>query len=450
MMVKGDGSLVKAEIALQKPVETVISGPAASVIGAYHLSKSPDSIVADMGGTTTDISILSGGRLSVSHQENVIGNWRPMIETIKLVSIGLGGDSEARYKGGHGLVLGPRRVVPMSLMGYHYPQVLELLNAQISNTPTSRSNRFALPLHTSKIQLEHFSKIELEVWDMLKEGPLEMEALALQFRQHAKAVATLMRRGVVIYSGFTPSDAAHILQHTNHWSRDAAEVSGKMWIKQMRHVYGWQKCTIGDIQRASELVHKEVIRKITEAIIQATLNVDNQTHGSFRTRNISKAIANLVIGQPERETELFSINFLNNIRLVAVGAPAHIYYPDVSKTLGIAVDIPPNAQVANAVGAVVGSVIQRTSTTITQPEHGLYRVHDKNGPIDFFHVREAIHFAKTSTEKQANFKAEEAGGKNIELSTEEDHISVTSDESPHEIFFESIISTTATGRPTFK
>ena len=113
---------------------------------------------------------------------------------------------------------------------------------------------------------------------------------------------------------------------------------------------------------------------------------------------------------------------MKNIKLIAVGAPAHIYYQEVSKNLGIPVDIPSNAQVANAVGAVVGSVVQRTSTTITQPEQGLYRVHDTNGPIDFYNVEEAITCAKVKTEKRAIFKAQQAGGSNIELTTEEQNM----------------------------
>ena len=102
MVVKGDGSLVRAEIALQRPVETVISGPAASVIGACHLSRSHTAIIADMGGTTTDIAIVTDGQPDISDQAALIGDWRPMVETIRVLSVGLGGDSEARFKGGQG------------------------------------------------------------------------------------------------------------------------------------------------------------------------------------------------------------------------------------------------------------------------------------------------------------------------------------------------------------
>jgi N-methylhydantoinase A/oxoprolinase/acetone carboxylase beta subunit len=58
MIVKGDGSLMKAAIALECPVETILSGPAASVVGAGFLTGLTDFVVSDMGGTTTDIAVV--------------------------------------------------------------------------------------------------------------------------------------------------------------------------------------------------------------------------------------------------------------------------------------------------------------------------------------------------------------------------------------------------------
>ncbi|HPW08933.1 MAG TPA: hydantoinase/oxoprolinase family protein, partial [Burkholderiaceae bacterium] len=62
MMVKGDGTLINVVSALQRPVGTVLSGPAASVLGACALSGLQNAIVADMGGTTTDIAVVRNGR----------------------------------------------------------------------------------------------------------------------------------------------------------------------------------------------------------------------------------------------------------------------------------------------------------------------------------------------------------------------------------------------------
>ena len=66
MVVKGDGTLLKADYARTRPVETVLSGPAASLCGAAFLARVEDIIVADIGGTTTDIALLKGGVVQTS------------------------------------------------------------------------------------------------------------------------------------------------------------------------------------------------------------------------------------------------------------------------------------------------------------------------------------------------------------------------------------------------
>jgi len=61
MIVKGDGSLISAETALDRPLETIMSGPAASVVGARYLTGLADALVIDMGGTTSDMAVLKNG-----------------------------------------------------------------------------------------------------------------------------------------------------------------------------------------------------------------------------------------------------------------------------------------------------------------------------------------------------------------------------------------------------
>ncbi|HUA89705.1 MAG TPA: hydantoinase/oxoprolinase family protein, partial [Steroidobacteraceae bacterium] len=97
MMVKGDGTLMRAEVALEYPVETVLSGPAASVVGAGFLSGLRDFAVSDMGGTTTDVAVVSEGRPVVRAEGAVIGGWRTMVQAIDVRTCGLGGDSEVHF-----------------------------------------------------------------------------------------------------------------------------------------------------------------------------------------------------------------------------------------------------------------------------------------------------------------------------------------------------------------
>ena len=89
MLVKGDGSLASLANAIEKPIGTVLSGPAASVIGACQLSGLENAIVADMGGTTTDIAIVSNGQPELSEDGARIGDWQPMVEAVRVNSIDL-------------------------------------------------------------------------------------------------------------------------------------------------------------------------------------------------------------------------------------------------------------------------------------------------------------------------------------------------------------------------
>src|SRR5262249_18128708 len=82
MIVKGDGSLMKAEIALEYPVETILSGPAASVVGAGYLTGHKHFLVSDMGGTTTDCAVVSNGRPAINAEGALIGGWRTMVEAV--------------------------------------------------------------------------------------------------------------------------------------------------------------------------------------------------------------------------------------------------------------------------------------------------------------------------------------------------------------------------------
>lgn len=79
MVVKGDDSLLEVSVARERPVETILSGPAASVVGAAHLAGDRDVMVADIGGTTTDIAILRDGRPRLDPLGASVGGFRTQV-----------------------------------------------------------------------------------------------------------------------------------------------------------------------------------------------------------------------------------------------------------------------------------------------------------------------------------------------------------------------------------
>ncbi len=445
MIVKGDGSLVNAETALQQPVATVLSGPAASVIGGCGLSGLKDAIVVDIGGTTTDIAIVTDGQPELCEDGARIGDWQPMVEAIRVFSIGLGGDSEARFKAK--LDISQRRVVPMSLLAYQHPDVLPSLERQLNASPSPRNNRFALPLQRNEVLVKQLSAVEQTTWEALQERPIELESLAQTNRTMLRAIARMERLGLVIYSGFTPSDATHVLGMSDHWNTDAAILGAKIWARQMRHLYGCGNWAIDDAVSPSQAVFDLVVRKVSQKLIEAGLNQHGKLMDS-KSRNLTQLLTDIVlgVGETNKVNPLFDIQFARNYPLVAVGGPAADYFPEVARLLDVELHVPPNAEIANAVGAVMGAVVQISHVTVTQPEFGVFYVFHKAEPIKHERLETAIESAIKIAEQEAHDMAMAAGAAAIEMkvSHDDNHIHHDID---GELFVSTTITAVASGRP---
>ncbi len=451
MMVKGNGSLVNIETAIRQPVGTVLSGPAASVIGACALSSAGNAIIADMGGTTTDIAVVTDGQPELGSDGVRIGDWKPMVEAVRVISIGLGGDSEVRFGGSSGIRIGPRRAVPLSLLAHQFPDIVDALNRQLAQPPGRRNNRFAVRLESNEVLLSRCSDAELRAWDMLGKQPVELDAIMAADRDIARAIARLQRHGLVIYSGFTPTDAAHVLDLSSHWNREAAELSALIWARQMHHIYGMGRWQPGDAITPSRDVFEQVSQRISRALIEAGLHRHRKLDRS-NTISLTRLLAELVYesgnvtGTNPESGSLFHLSFAADYPVVAVGAPAATFFPDAAERLGVKLALPGHAEVANAFGAVMGSVVQRAHVTITQPLHGQFIVHSDQEPIRFNELEEATEKASAMATEKVRLMTRAAGASEMEirLSQQENRIHHDLD---GDLFLEMRVTATATGRP---
>lgn len=450
MIVKGDGTLVNVQSALERPVGTVLSGPAASVLGACALSGLQHGIVADMGGTTTDIAVVRNGLPELSFDGALIGNWRPMVEAVKVYAIGLGGDSEVRFLGGSGLAIGPRRVLPVSLLAHEHPEVLKVLERQQSETPHASQMRFAQRLQSDRAMIDRLPEDEARAWELLAKGPIDLEKSNIEDRALSRALARLERKGLVIYSGFTPSDAAHVLDISSHWSRPAAVLAARIWARQMRHLYGLGTWKLGDELGPARQVVDKVVDTICEKLIEAGLNDAGQMNED-RATLMASLLTRLALHhrQPAGSgcaSPVFKLQFSPDLPLVAVGAPAASYYPEVARGLGVELCLPTHAEVANAVGATLGRVSQRVHLTVTQPVRGVFRVFTACGPRDFEALAPALALARELAGQEASARALAAGATQPELQFGQLDNAVSNDIDGH-VFFEAVVTATASGAP---
>ncbi|WP_455372072.1 hydantoinase/oxoprolinase N-terminal domain-containing protein [Limibacillus halophilus] len=441
MVVKGDGSLIAAETALEKPVETILSGPAASVVGARFLSGEEDIVVSDIGGTTTDIAVLTKGQPLLDPDGARVGGYRTMVEAVAVHTLGLGGDSEVRLVQGDGLVAGPRRVQPLSLLAKEHPWTLEVLRRQLERTwPGEKDGRFALRLR----QLpeggeEALSRLERAIWEALEDGPEPLTDL-LGGAYAERSLRQLLDKGLVILSAFTPSDAAHLLGRQDIWEREAAVLGAALWARS-ENAFGKQLAE--SPEAFAEQVIECVVRQSGEAIAEAVM-LEEARAGAEPLAPAARSLLRRALsrgGMP-----LLDIHLKLKRPLVGIGAPAGIYYPEIASRLGTRHLVPRFAEVCNAVGAVAGGVTQRAQIQITSPEDGLFRLHAPGGLEDFRKLPEAYARAERLASDLARELARQAGAGEIKVEFSRDEKTAPLP-GGRDLFLEATVTACAYGRP---
>lgn len=107
-MLKADGGTILIEESVDVPVQTITSGPAASIMGILGLAMNDECMVAlDIGGTTTDIAIIHKGAPLLEPEGITIDKYKTLIRALFTHSIGAGGDSTVKYD--NGFIIGPER-----------------------------------------------------------------------------------------------------------------------------------------------------------------------------------------------------------------------------------------------------------------------------------------------------------------------------------------------------
>jgi N-methylhydantoinase A/oxoprolinase/acetone carboxylase beta subunit len=442
MVVKGDGSLIAAQAALLRPIETILSGPAASVMGARALAGAEDALVADIGGTTTDIALLRGGFPALDRDGAHVGGWRTMVEAAAVHTVGIGGDSEVRQDESGALTVGPRRALPLSLLARDRPEVLEVLRRQAAQAaPAAEDGRFALRLRPLDAAESSLSSGESRVWQALAQGPVALAAL-LADHHSARPLARLLDRGLAILAAFTPSDAAHVLGLQDDWSAEAARLGAEIWGRRLAAAGD-----AGPVEPAavSRRAVERVIAQSGEALVAAVLA---EEHGG-RSENglaLARALIARALAGEDRPDRLLDVSLRLRRPLVAIGAPAATYYPAVGQRLGTPTTVPPHAGVANAVGAVASGVLQTVKTLITAPEEGRYRVHLPSGPRDFAAYEEALGLAERETGRLAAEQARRAGAGEVQVRSRR-HERIVQGTDGRSQFIDCEVAATAVGRP---
>lgn len=396
MAYKGDGSVMTLEQARQYPVETILSGPAASSMGGKVLSGIDNCIMVDIGGTSTDIAIMEDGYPQIQFEGASVGKWRTRVKAVDMYTVALGGDSRISIEGTL-FKLGPERVLPLCLLAEKHPDVVNKIML---------SDVFDYYETVKDYDPSSLDDRERRVFDaMVGKGPLDkMEVIdsvdGLWVIEDE--INSLLKRGAITLSSMTPTD----VMVYNGMFKLGSEAGSQAGIHAIAEKLGMTE------KQASRAVFDEIRAKVAQAVMTKMLDdqmLDWQGKGS-------DALIRRMVTLHHDENMNMKPEF--KVPIIGIGAPSRYMMNDLGERLGAEVIFPENNDVGNAVGAVSSKIVESLSATvIPTPDYRFIATVPFIGTSYHMYLGNAISTCKRSLESYLEGKIRSAGGRNIVTSS---------------------------------
>ncbi|MBP2029545.1 N-methylhydantoinase A/oxoprolinase/acetone carboxylase beta subunit [Methanohalophilus levihalophilus] len=364
LMLKCDGSVVGIDEAKEKPIESIFSGPAASLVGASYLSDVQTCVAIDVGGTSTDVAMVNSGLPEITDEGAIVGGWQTKVKAIRMETSAMGGDSHIWVQN-QKINIGPRRVIPICVAATKWPGIKDKL--KVARIPSKmqlceniQPTKFFI--RTGKESGE-LSPTEQDLLDRIGDEPVSVNEIYSDHLPSPVFLDLLIKKRLIQAIGFTPTDALHVLGDYTEWdveaSRLAAGPLGRMTYKERTEF----------CKEAKTIFAKNMALYIM----------------AYLLRGIDKEEIEKIL---ENRDDFYSA-FKLSVPVVLLGGPVQAYVEEINKFFDADVILPEHAEVGNAVGALVGKGIKRIEILIRNVYKGR-----KSGIMMFSpHGREAIKYA---------------------------------------------------------
>ncbi|ACN15693.1 putative hydantoinase/oxoprolinase fusion protein (hydantoin converting enzyme) [Desulforapulum autotrophicum HRM2] len=376
MVVKGDGTLMSAAMAKERPVETILSGPAASVAGARLLTGLEEAMVVDMGGTTTDTADICEGLVDVCESGANVGGFVTHVKALDMRTVGLGGDSLIRWNQNE-FVIGPRRVGPIVWAHAAHPQGVKPALQYMESHRLSMLSQTLLVAMEGKISFVPTPQ-EQKVYDLLRKRPHTPEELLPHLKILAVQFLPLERleeSGLVQRCGLTPTDLLHVKGEFTKWDAEPAHFMVNImsfFSKKPKKELIDTLLNQMEIDLALELLKKQMARDFAMDEMENT--------------PVFKQLMEQIVN-PGNSRYAISARF--NHPIIGIGAPVHYFLPQAGKRVNAQVIIPEDADVANAVGAITSHIMIKRKLSIKTNSFGRFVVEGVAGNKQFISIGQA-------------------------------------------------------------
>ncbi len=407
MIVRGDGTLMPYTEAVNKPVETVLSGPAASAIGGRFLSNNGSSLVIDVGSTTTDMALVKDSRVVISEEGAKVGETETAVKAARIRTISVGCDSRIAYDDKKNLVIGPDRVRALSQMAMHHEHVASEVQ-NLNKGSFIKQNPFDTEywyLHKS-LEEEVFKTLsdkQKRVIELVQK-PIRLSELMEKmevFHPDHLEVGGFIQQGKLECASLNPSDLLHVERAMDLWDRETAKAATDYY------------CNIYKTNRKDliESVFNKVVDMIVEEIILflACQNINPSRMPGSIDGEWGKWMLHEILYS---DNNFLSINADSRYPIIGTGAPARHFLKKAAKLVNTKFVLPEYADVANAVGAVSGSVTEiREAIVFIQEsnEQYTYVVKFEGKHKNFEEYQDACDYAEEKSKQLAKNAALNAG-----------------------------------------
>jgi len=449
MIVKGDGSIMSDSVALEKPVETILSGPASSLTGAKILTGEKNAIVIDVGGTTTDIGILRGGHPDLDMEGALIGGRRTRVLAADISTAGLGGDSRIIVNG-RKLMLSPLRVVPLCIAAARWPEIVDKLDE--ASRQVSRFTPESFELESIVQETEFFVNIkpirdtsvgdnERAFIELIAYGPhsLQDAAKTLGIHQFNINVHKLEQLGAIQRIGLTPTDLLHAEGSYREYDHRPSEIAVEIQARKM------------GLTKADFIAYAKtkMMDKLSQELLKKLFYEET---GQMEIGPIGQDLMDKAIeGKEGRD---YGCDIRINKPIIGIGAPVGAFLPPVAERFGTSLILPEHSEVGNAVGAITGSIIEKVSILI-KPKQGLGTMEDPACTLfspferlDFETLSEAVRYAIDSGSMHVQERAIKAGAEQVDIKSQRNDKKVAFGMGYEgEVLMECVVEVSAVGKP---
>lgn len=447
MVVRGDGSMMSEAVARERPVETILSGPAASLIGAMHITGLRDAVVMDMGGTTTDIGILRNGKPRLEPEGAVIGGKRTRVMAAEIATSGIGGDSRILVNGQR-TVLSPTRVVPLCIAASTWPSVAEhlrtLRDADARPTPEALGEQnIVLDCEMFRCLVDPDSAVGISDADRAllrltcgRPYSLAEAGRALGIHPFTFNVTRLESLGMIQRIGMTPTDVLHTDGTYREFDWESSALGADYLARRSGKTRG------EFVAEAKAAIHDKLCLELLRELLSEETG-DRRVDG-----NALRMAAMAITGRHGRD---FGCSIAVDKPIVGIGAPAGVYIRWVGETFGTEVIVAPDADVGNAVGAVT-SMISESVTFLIRPasagaEETAFEAYSTIGNAVYGNLEEALSGCEAAGGARVRELALANGAEDVSVSVERRDRTFTYGTGGDEVLLETELTVTAAGKP---